>query len=137
MIAGAIGTFIGGPLADWFGKRNLMLFSTLGTAPFALTLPYLPLGWVLPVVFLAGFILSLSFSTFVVYAQELLPGNVGMASGLIVGLAFGMGALGSVVLGKIADIYTLKSLMMMCSFLPLFGILTYWLPKDRRSALDR
>lgn len=137
MIAGAIGTFIGGPLADRFGKRNLMLFSTLGTAPFALILPYLPLGWVLPVVFLAGFILSLSFSTFVVYAQELLPGNVGMASGLIVGLAFGMGALGSVVLGKIADIYTLKSLMMMCSFLPLFGILTYWLPKDRRSALDR
>jgi FSR family fosmidomycin resistance protein-like MFS transporter len=137
MIAGAIGTFVGGPLADRFGKRNLMLFSTLGTAPFALSLPYLPLGWVLPVVFLAGFILSLSFSTFVVYAQELLPENVGMASGLIVGLAFGMGALGSVVLGKIADTYTLKSLMIMCSFLPLFGILTYWLPKDRRSALDR
>lgn len=136
MIAGAVGTFIGGPLADRFGKRNLMLFSTLGTAPFALSLPYLPLGWVLPVVFLAGFILSLSFSIFVVYAQELLPENVGMASGLIVGLAFGMGALRAVVLGKIADTYTLKSLMIMCSFLPLFGILTYWLPKDRRSALD-
>jgi MFS transporter, FSR family, fosmidomycin resistance protein len=132
MIAGAIGTFIGGPIADRFGKRNLMLFSTLGTAPFALILPYLSLGWVLPVVFLAGFILSLSFTTFVVYTQELLPDNVGMASGLIVGLAFGMGALGAVVLGKIADIYTLKSLMSMCSFLPLFGILTYWLPKDRR-----
>ncbi|MBS2772176.1 MFS transporter [Anoxybacteroides rupiense] len=135
MIAGAIGTFVGGPLADRFGKKNLMLFSTVGTAPFALLLPHLPLGWALPALFLAGFILSLSFSTFVVYAQELLPGNVGMASGLIVGLAFGMGALGAVVLGKIADTYTLKSLMWMCSFLPLLGVLTYWLPKDKgRSA---
>ncbi|MCZ0755058.1 MFS transporter [Anoxybacillus sp. J5B_2022] len=132
MIAGAIGTFFGGPLADRFGRRNLMLASTLGTAPFALILPYLPLGLVLPIVFIAGFVLSSSFSTFVVYAQELLPGNVGMASGLIVGLAFGMGALGAVVLGKIADVYTLKSLMIMCSFLPLLGILTFWLPKDRR-----
>ncbi len=131
MIAGAIGTFVGGPLADRFGKRNLMLFSTLGTAPFALILPHLPLAWILPVVFLAGFILSLSFSTFVVYAQELLPGNVGMASGLIVGLAFGMGALGAVVLGKIADLYNLNILMILCSFLPLLGILTWWLPKEK------
>jgi len=130
MIAGAIGTFFGGPIADRFGKRNLILYSTVGTAPFSLVLPYLPLEWVLPIVFLAGFVMSLSFSSFVVYAQELLPGNVGMASGLIVGLAFGMGALGAVVLGKIADIYTLKLLMVMCSFLPLFGVLTHWLPKD-------
>lgn len=115
MIAGALGTFIGGPIADRFGKRNLMLFSTLGTAPFALGLPYLPLEWVLPIVFVIGFILSLSFTTFVVYTQELLPNNVDMASGLIVGLAFGMGALGSVVLGKVADLYTLKILMIMCS----------------------
>jgi MFS transporter, FSR family, fosmidomycin resistance protein len=134
MIAGAIGTFVGGPLADRFGKRNLMLFSTLGTAPFALMLPYLPLAWVLPAVFLAGFILSLSFSTFVVYAQELLPGNVGMASGLIVGLAFGMGALGAVVLGKIADLYNLNTLMILCSFLPLLGALTWWLPKEKSFA---
>lgn len=132
MIAGAIGTFFGGPLADRFGRRNLMIASTLGTAPFALMLPYLPLWLVLPVVFIAGFVLSSSFATFVVYAQELLPGNVGMASGLIVGLAFGMGALGAVVLGKIADVYTLKTLMTMCSFLPLLGVLTFWLPKDER-----
>ncbi|ANB60791.1 MFS transporter [Anoxybacteroides amylolyticum] len=130
MIAGAIGTFFGGPLADRFGRRNLMIASTLGTAPFALMLPYLPLALVLPVVFIAGFVLSSSFATFVVYAQELLPGNVGMASGLIVGLAFGMGALGAVVLGKIADVYTLKTLMTMCSFLPLLGILTFLLPKE-------
>ncbi|MCL6586034.1 MAG: MFS transporter [Anoxybacillus sp.] len=132
MIAGAIGTFFGGPLADRFGRRNLMIASTLGTAPFALMLPYLPLTLVLPVVFIAGFVLSSSFATFVVYAQELLPGNVGMASGLIVGLAFGMGALGAVVLGKIADVYTLKTLMTMCSFLPLLGVLTFLLPKEEQ-----
>ncbi|SFA46867.1 MFS transporter, FSR family, fosmidomycin resistance protein [Anoxybacillus pushchinoensis] len=130
MIAGAIGTVFGGPLADRFGRRNLIFASTLGTAPFALILPYVPLHFVLPIVFVTGFILSSSFATFVVYAQELLPGNVGMASGLIVGLAFGMGALGAVALGKIADVYTLKTLMVMCSFLPLFGVLTFWLPKE-------
>lgn len=130
MIAGAIGTVFGGPLADRFGRRNLIFASTLGTAPFALILPYVPLHFVLPIVFVTGLILSSSFATFVVYAQELLPGNVGMASGLIVGLAFGMGALGAVALGKIADVYTLKTLMVMCSFLPLFGVLTFWLPKE-------
>lgn len=130
MIAGAIGTVFGDSLADRFGRRNLIFASTLGTAPFALILPYVPLHFVLPIIFVTGFILSSSFATFVVYAQELLPGNVGMASGLIVGLAFGMGALGAVALGKIADVYTLKALMVMCSFLPLFGVLTFWLPKE-------
>ena len=102
-----------------------------GQAKFNIIIHFnVPLHFVLPIVFVTGFILSSSFATFVVYAQELLPGNVGMASGLIVGLAFGMGALGAVALGKIADVYTLKTLMVMCSFLPLFGVLTFWLPKE-------
>ncbi|AGE22162.1 MULTISPECIES: MFS transporter [Geobacillus] len=131
MIAGAIGTLAGGPIADRFGKRNLMIWSTVGTAPFALALPHAPLPLALPLLLVAGFVLSLSFATFVVYAQELLPNHVGMASGLIVGLAFGMGALGAVVLGKIADLSSLGTLMLLCSVLPLFGILAVWLPKDQ------
>jgi MFS transporter, FSR family, fosmidomycin resistance protein len=130
MMAGVIGTFFGGPLSDRVGKRNVILLSMLGASPFALALPHLPLTWVLPIIFLAGFILSLSFSTLVIYAQELLPGKIGTASGLIVGLAFGMGAIGSVVLGKVADLYSLKFLMFACSFLPLLGLFTWMLPKD-------
>jgi FSR family fosmidomycin resistance protein-like MFS transporter len=133
MIAGAIGTFFGGPLADRFGKRNLILVSTLGTAPFSIILPHLSLTWAWLVVFLIGFILSLSFSTLVIYAQELLPGNIGMASGLIVGLAFGLGAIGSVFWGNVADHYSLTFLMFICSFLPLLGALTWLLPSDKIS----
>ncbi|GMB08257.1 MFS transporter [Thermolongibacillus altinsuensis] len=133
MIAGAIGTFFGGPLADRFGKRNLILASTLGTAPFSIILPHLSLTWAWLVVFLVGFILSLSFSTLVIYAQELLPGNIGMASGLIVGLAFGLGAIGSVFWGNVADHYSLTFLMFICSFLPLLGALTWLLPSDKIS----
>ncbi|MGX1982961.1 FSR family fosmidomycin resistance protein-like MFS transporter [Thermolongibacillus altinsuensis] len=133
MIAGAIGTFFGGPLADRFGKRNLILASTLGTAPFSIILPHLSLTWAWLVVFLVGFILSLSFSTLVIYAQELLPGNIGMASGLIVGLAFGLGAIGSVFWGNVADHYSLTFLMFICSFLPLLGVLTWLLPSDKIS----
>ncbi|MGX1902321.1 MFS transporter [Thermolongibacillus altinsuensis] len=133
MIAGAIGTFFGGPLADRFGKRNLILASTLGTAPFSIILPHLSLTWSWLVVFLIGFILSLSFSTLVIYAQELLPGNIGMASGLIVGLAFGLGAIGSVFWGNVADHYSLTFLMFICSFLPLLGALTWLLPSDKIS----
>ncbi|MBM7703655.1 MFS transporter [Metabacillus iocasae] len=132
MIAGVLGTFFGGPLADRFGKRNIMMLSMLGAAPLTLLLPYVPLIAVTPFFFLIGFILSSSFSVTVVYAQELLPGKIGMVSGLIVGLAFGMGALGSIVLGKLADVYSLRFIMILCSFLPLIGVLTWLLPTDKR-----
>ncbi|KJE26825.1 putative membrane protein [Geobacillus kaustophilus] len=108
-----------------------MIWSTVGTAPFSLALPHAPLWIALPMLPLAGFVLPLNIATFVVYAQELLPNHVGMASGLIVGLAFGMGVLGAVVLGKIADLSPLGTLMRLCSVLPLFGALAVWLPKDR------
>lgn len=133
MAAGAIGTLFGGPLADRFGKWRVILFSMIGSAPFALLLPHVSLFWAYPILFIMGMILSSSFSVTVVYAQELIPGNVGMVSGLITGLAFGMGALGAVVLGNVADTFGLPTLMQWCSFLPLLGVLTFLLPKDRKS----
>jgi MFS transporter, FSR family, fosmidomycin resistance protein len=130
MFAGVLGTFFGGPLADRFGKRTIIFLSMLGSAPLTLLLPYLPLAAVIPVFFLIGFILSSSFSVTVVYAQELMPKKIGMVSGLTVGLAFGMGAVGSVLFGTLADLYSIRFVMILCSFLPLFGVLTWLLPKD-------
>ncbi|GMK45209.1 MFS transporter [Paenibacillus glycanilyticus] len=132
MAAGVLGTFFGGILSDRFGRKRMMLFSIAGSAPFALLLPHVSLGWVYPVIFVLGFILQSGFSVSVVYAQELLPGKVGMASGLITGLAFGMGGLGSIVLGTAADHYGILDTMVACSFLPLIGLLSILLPKDRR-----
>ncbi|MEI4803677.1 MFS transporter [Bacillus sp. NPDC077411] len=133
MIAGVLGTFFGGPLADRFGKRNIIVFSMLGSAPLALLLPHVSLVWVVPLFLCIGFISSSSFSVIVVYAQELVPGKVGMVSGLIVGLAFGLGALGAVVLGKLADIYSLNFIMILCSTLPLIGLSSWLLPNDRKT----
>lgn len=132
MAAGVAGTFVGGIMADRIGRKRMMLISIIGAAPFALLLPHMPLGWVYPLIALMGFILQSGFSVSVVYAQELMPGKVGTASGLITGLAFGMGALGSVVLGNLADAHGLTYVMTACSVLPLIGILAVWLPKDRR-----
>ncbi|MGM7702556.1 MFS transporter [Pseudalkalibacillus sp. Hm43] len=130
MAAGVIGTFFGGPLADRLGKRNMIFWSLAGTAPLALVLPHVGLWVVIPLFFLIGFILNTSFAVTVVYAQELLPGRIGMVSGLIVGLAFGLGALGSVLLGKMADVTSISFTMFAVSFLPLLGLLTILLPKD-------
>lgn len=132
LLAGAIGTFLGGPLADRFGKRTVILFSLLSPAPLALLLPFMP-GW-LAITFLGliGFLLMSSFSVTVVYAQELVPGKIGMMSGLIVGLAFGMGAIGSVVLGSLIDVIGLKTTMIAVSLLPLLGMLSFLLPSDER-----
>ncbi|OIU71514.1 MFS transporter [Rossellomorea aquimaris] len=130
MFAGVLGTFLGGPLADRFGKRNIIFFSMLGAAPLTLALPYLPLEIVFPVIFCIGFIISSSFSVIVVYAQELLPKKIGMVSGLTVGFAFGMGAVGAVLFGGLADLYSIRFVMILCSFLPLLGMLTFLLPTD-------
>ncbi|MEM1504582.1 MFS transporter [Domibacillus sp. 8LH] len=132
MIMGVFGTFFGGPLADRFGKRNILLFSMLGAVPFTLLLPHASIVFTAPLLILAGFIIQSSFSVTVVYAQELLPGKIGLVSGLIVGLAFGMGAIGAVVFGKLADVYSLQFVMLFCSFLPLLGLLTWLLPSDKR-----
>ncbi|MCQ6265379.1 MFS transporter [Fictibacillus sp. WQ 8-8] len=131
LAAGVLGTFFGGPMADRLGKRNMIFWSMLGSAPLALLLPYVSLIWIYPIFLLLGFILMTSFSVTVVYAQELLPGRIGMVSGLIVGLAFGMGALGSVILGNLADAFSVHFIMVLVSFFPIAGILTFLLPRDQ------
>ncbi len=132
LAAGAFGTFAGGPLADRYGKRNILMLSMLGSAPLALLLPHV--GPILSYVLMGaiGFIILSSFSVSVVYAQELVPGKIGMVSGLIVGLAFGMGAIGSVALGAIADWIGLTNTMLLVVALPLLGLLTFFLPTDQK-----
>ncbi|MGO0061215.1 MFS transporter [Brevibacillus fluminis] len=129
--AGAVGTFMGGPLSDTFGRRNLLMFSLLGTAPLALILPYANAFWAYVILLFNGFILLSSFSVTVVYAQDLIPGKVGTVSGLITGLAFGLGALGAVGLGGLIDKFGLGFVMQAVSFLPLLGVLTLLLPSDK------
>ncbi|GIO14819.1 fosmidomycin resistance protein [Cohnella xylanilytica] len=131
LAASAAGTFIGGPMADRFGRRNVIWLSIIGTAPFSLLLPYANLFWSGVLCVCAGFVLSSAFSIIVVYAQELLPGKVGLVSGLFFGLAFGLGGLGSALLGTIADATSIAFIMKLCAFLPLIGIAAVLLPKDR------
>lgn len=134
MAAGVIGTFFGGILADKIGLKKMIVLSVAGAAPFALILPHLPQFWIYPVIFITGLILQSGFSVTVVYAQQLLPGNIGMASGLITGLAFGMGAVGAVALGKLSLVMGRADMMTFASFLPLLGLLAFLLPGDRSKA---
>ncbi|WP_256761747.1 MFS transporter [Cohnella sp. WQ 127256] len=137
LAAGAVGTFMGGPLADRFGRRNMIWFSILGTAPFSLLLPYANLFWSVILCLFIGFILLSGFSVIIVYAQELLPGKVGTVSGLFFGLAFGLGGIGSVVLGMLADATSISFVIKLCAFLPLIGLLAVFLPTDRKLNLAR
>ena len=132
LAAGAVGTFLGGPMSDRFGKRNMIFFSMLGSAPLAVLLPFVGAEFSYLLVALIGFIILSSFSVTVVYAQELVPGKIGTVSGLIIGLAFGMGAVGSIALGWFADQVGLANMILALAFLPLIGILTVFLPKDQR-----
>ncbi|AZN39878.1 MFS transporter [Paenibacillus albus] len=132
LAAGVLGTFFGGVMADRIGRKRMIVLSMAFASPFAIILPHLPLGWIYPIAFILGFIMLSGYSVSVVYSQELLPGKVGMASGLITGLAFGMGALGAVVLGKLAEEWGLDRMMTTSSFLPLIGLLAILLPPDRR-----
>lgn len=130
LLAGAVGTFVGGPLSDRFGRRNIILFSMIGSTPIALILPYVNETLAYPLLFINGFIVLSSFSVTVVYAQELMPGKIGSVSGLMIGLAFGLGAIGAVALGGLADFYGIKPVMIGASVLPLLGISAILLPKD-------
>jgi MFS transporter, FSR family, fosmidomycin resistance protein len=124
----AAGTFLGGPLGDKFGRKYVIWFSILGVAPFTILLPYMNLFWTTVFSICIGFILSSAFSAILVYAQELLPGKIGMVSGLFFGFAFGMGGLGSAVLGALADHTSIHYIFHLCGFLPLIGLLTGFLP---------
>lgn len=124
----AAGTLIGGHLGDKFGRKYIIWFSILGSAPFTLMLPYVNLFWTGVLIILIGLILSSAFSAILVYAQELMPGKVGMISGLFFGFAFGMAGMGSALLGLLADQTNIIFVYRLCSFLPLIGIITYFLP---------
>ena len=132
----ALGTFIGGPLGDRFGRKSVMLISVLGTLPFSLALPYANLFWTGVLVVIVGLILASTFSVIVVYAQELLPGKVGLVAGIFFGLAFGLSGLGAAVLGKVADLTSIGYVYQICSWLPAIGFLIFFLP-DLRSVERR
>jgi len=124
----AAGTLIGGPIGDRVGRKYVIWFSILGTAPFALLLPYANLFWTGVLIVPIGIILASAFSAILVYAQELIPGKVGLVAGLFFGFAFGMGGIGSALLGNLADKTSILHVFHLCSFLPLIGILTGLLP---------
>jgi MFS transporter, FSR family, fosmidomycin resistance protein len=124
----AAGTFIGGPVGDRIGRKYVIWFSILGVAPFTLLLPYANLFWTCVLTVFIGVILSSAFSAILVYAQELVPGKVGLIAGLFFGLAFGMGGIGSAVLGRLADRTSIQHVFHLTAFLPLLGLLTGFLP---------
>lgn len=134
LFAVAAGTLLGGPLGDRFGRKYVIWISILGVAPFTIVLPHANLMWTSILTVPIGVILASAFSAILVYAQELLPGKVGMIAGLFFGLAFGMAGIGSAVLGKLADLTSISYVFHVCSYLPLIGLLTGLLPNlDKRS----
>lgn len=128
LFAVAAGTFIGGPVGDRIGRKYVIWISILGVAPFALMLPYMNLFWTGAISVVIGLILSSAFSAILVYAQELIPGKVGMIAGLFFGFAFGIGGIGSALLGTLADETSIEHVFYVCSFLPLIGLVTGFLP---------
>ena len=128
----AAGTFFGGPIGDRIGRKAVIWFSILGVAPFTLILPHVDLLWTSILSVVIGFILASAFSAIVVYAQELVPGNVGMIAGVFFGLMFGFGGIGAALLGHLADIRGIEYVYWLCSFLPLFGVLAIFLPRTRK-----
>ena len=139
LLAMALGTLFGGPLGDRIGRKRVIWVSILGIAPFTLMLPYVGLMWVGILTFIIGLILSSAFSAIVVFAQELMPGNVGAVSGLFFGFAFGIGGIGAAVLGGLADQHGIEFVYRICAYLPLIGMVAAFLPNiehhDRRVAL--
>ncbi|MGA1807992.1 MULTISPECIES: MFS transporter [Sphingobium] len=128
LAAVAVGTVAGGPLGDRFGRKYVIWFSILGALPFTLALPYAGLFWSGPLTVIIGLILASAFPAIVVFAQELVPGKVGMISGLFFGFSFGMGGLGAAGLGWLADHSSIEMVFRVCAFLPAIGLLTAFLP---------
>ena len=128
LAAVAAGTYIGGPVGDKIGRKYVIWVSILGVLPFTLLLPYANLFWTSSLSVVIGFILASAFSAILVYAQELMPGRIGLVSGLFFGLAFGLGGIGAALLGKLADLTDINFVYRVCSFLPAIGILTAFLP---------
>ena len=129
LAAVAVGTVVGGPIGDRVGRKIVIWVSILGVAPFTLMLPYANLFWTGALVVVIGMVLASAFSAIVVYAQELVPGKVGMIAGLFFGFAFGMGGVGAAALGKLADATSIGYVYQVCAYLPLLGVVAILLPK--------
>jgi MFS transporter, FSR family, fosmidomycin resistance protein len=136
LASSAVGLLIGGPIGDRIGRKKVIWASIVGVLPFTLALPHVGLPATLVLSVLIGLILSSAFSAIVVYGQELMPGRVGMVAGLFFGLAFGMGGIGAAVLGELADWTSIELVYLVCSFLPLIGLLTLFLPNLEDESAD-
>ncbi len=132
LIAVAVGTLLGGIFGDRFGRKYVIWFSVFGAAPFTLALPYVDLQLTGILIVIIGLIISSAFPSILVYAQELLPKKLGMVSGLFYGFAFGMGGVGSAVLGIWADATSIEYIYNICSYLPLIGVIAYFLPNMQK-----
>jgi len=132
LVAQAAGSLIGGHLGDRFGRREIIWFSILGAVPFTLLLPFAGLLWTVVLTTIIGMIMASAFPAILVYALELVPGKVGMIAGLFYGVSFGLGALSAALMGLLADLTSLTTVYRMCAFLPLLGLLTWFLPKIER-----
>jgi len=133
--AGAMGTLVGGPVGDRIGRKQVIWLSILGIAPFALLLPHASLPWTAVLSVIIAAIIASAFPAILVYATELLPGKVGLIAGLFFGLAFGLAGIGSAVLGKLADATSIGFVISACAYLPLIGLLTWFLPDLRKGAV--
>ena len=128
LVSTAVGLLIGGEVGDRYGRKYVIWVSILGSSPFALLLPYCNLTWTIVLVILVGMVMSSAMSAILVYGTELLPGNVGMISGAFFGLSFGLGGIGSAIFGWLADLSSIQYVFQLTAFLPLLGIVTYFLP---------
>jgi FSR family fosmidomycin resistance protein-like MFS transporter len=129
----ALGTILGGPIGDRIGRKYVIWCSILGVLPFTLALPYASLFWTSVLSVVIGLVLASAFSAILVYAQELVPGRVGMIAGLFYGVSFGLGGLGAAALGELADATNIEFVYRVCAFLPAIGLLTYFLPTMERT----
>ena len=128
LFATAVGTLIGGPIGDKIGRKYVIWFSILGTAPFSLMMPHAGLVWTCILSFFIGLVLSSAFPAILVYAQELLPYKLGLISGLFFGFSFGVAGIASAVLGEVADKHGIEFVYNLCAYMPLLGLVTYFLP---------
>ena len=128
LVATALGTLLGGPIGDKVGRKYVIWASILGAAPFSLLMPHADLGWTIVLSFCVGLILSSAFPAILLYAQELLPYKLGLISGLFFGFAFGIAGIASAVLGNMADRYGIEAVYNVCGFMPLLGLVTWFLP---------
>ena len=132
LLATAAGTLMGGPIGDRIGRKYVIWMSILGTAPFSILMPHVSLAWTVVLSFCVGFMLSSAFPAILLYAQELLPNKLGLISGLFFGFAFGIAGIASAVLGDMADHYGIEAVYNICAYMPLLGLVTWFLPDLKR-----